>query len=252
MARVPYILPAAVVAGLGAALSPPLLPQSPALLPSGGIIGRVIDQQSQLPLGGATVSLLGMHLQTATDTGGRFTHGGLGPGTYLIEVRAIGYGVSSWILKLKDGEVVDYTFEIAPLGVELDPVTVEGRPAYAERRLREFEERRRGGRGVFITEDQIKISHAATMADLLRAVPGVRLNCRSGNCTAQMTRGARGVCAADWVLDGMPATMSSTPALPVVGIVGIEIYRSPGEAPAEFLKADSQCGVIAIWTKSGP
>jgi len=46
--------------------------------------------------------------------------------------------------------------------------------------------------------------------------------------------------------------MSSTPALPVVGIVGIEIYRSPGEAPAEFLKADSQCGVIAIWTKSGP
>jgi len=145
VARVPYILPAAVVAGLGAALSPPLLAQSRALLPSGGIIGRVIDQQSQLPLGGATVSLLGMHLQTATDSGGRFTHGGLGPGTYLIEVRAIGYGVSSWILKLKDGEVVDYTFEIAPLGVELDPVTVEGRPAYAERRLREFEERRRGG-----------------------------------------------------------------------------------------------------------
>jgi len=35
------------------------------------------------------------------------------------------------------------------------------------------------------------------------------------------------------------------------GIVAVEIYRSPSEAPAEFLKADSQCGVIAIWTKSG-
>ena len=114
MARVPYILPAAVVVGLGAAVGSPMPAQSGTMVPSGGIIGRVIDQQSQLPLGGATVSLLGMHLQTATDSGGRFTHGGLGPGTYLIEVRAIGYGVSSWILKLKDGEVVDYTFEIAP------------------------------------------------------------------------------------------------------------------------------------------
>jgi hypothetical protein len=67
-----------------------------------------------------------------------------------------------------------------------------------------------------------------------------------------MTRGARGICTADWVVDGMPASMSSSPALPVVGIVGVEIYRNPTEVPAEFLKPDSQCGVIAIWTKSGP
>ncbi|HJS42889.1 MAG TPA: TonB-dependent receptor [Gemmatimonadales bacterium] len=215
-------------------------------------MGRVIDQQSQLPLGGATVSLLGLQRQTATDSTGRFTQAGLGPGTYLLEVRAIGYGVTSWLLRLKDGEVVDYVFEVAPLGVELEAVTVEGRPALAERRLREFEERRRGGRGVFITQEQVEKGHAATMGDLLRAVPGVRLNCRSGSCTAQMTRGARGICAADWVVDGMPATYSSSPAMPVVGIVGVEIYRSPGEAPAQFLKSDSQCGVIVIWTKSGP
>jgi hypothetical protein len=37
-----------------------------------------------------------------------------------------------------------------------------------------------------------------------------------------------------------------------VRAVGYCVYRSPSEAPAEFLKADSQCGVIAIWTKSGP
>ena len=38
----------------------------------------------------------------------------------------------------------------------------------------------------------------------------------------------------------------------VVGIVGIEIYRSAGETPPQFLKGNSQCGVIVIWTKSGP
>jgi len=237
---------------LGLEAAVPSAGPAQSLAHSSGVIGRVIDQQSQQPLGGATVSLLGTRLQMATDTGGRFTQAGLGAGTYLLEVRAIGYGVSSWLLRLREGEVVDYTFEVAPLGVELDPVTVEARPPLVGRRLREFEERRHAGRGVFITEEQIQTSNAATVADLLRGVPGVRLNCRSGNCTAQMTRGARGVCSADWVVDGLPATFSATPALPVVGIVAVEIYRSPGEAPAEFLKADSQCGVIAIWTKSGP
>lgn len=250
MARIAHIVTVIVGLGAGAAPLPCLTAQDVA--PSGGIIGKVLDQQSQLPLNGATVSLLGTRLQTATDSAGRFTHAGLAGGTYLLEVRAIGYGVTSWLLRLRDGEVVDYIFEVAPLGVDIDPIVIEGRQSFAGRRLREFEERRRGGRGVFITEDQIQTRNAATMADLLRGVPGVRLNCRSGNCTAQMTRGARGVCAADWVIDGMPATMSATPALPTVGIIAVEIYRSPGEVPSEFLKSDSQCGVIAIWTKSGP
>lgn len=223
-----------------------------AATPSAGIIGLVVDQQSRLPIGAAYVTLLGTRLRTATDSGGRFTHAGLGSGTYLLEVRAIGYSVTSWVLRLRDGEVLDHVFELAPTGFELDPILVEARPGYAERRLHEFEERRRSGRGVYITEEKIRASHAATMADLLRGVPGVRLNCRSGVCTAQMTRGARGICAADWVVDGMPATMSGSPHLPTVGIVAVEIYRSPGEAPGEFLKADSQCGVIVIWTKSGP
>lgn len=252
MARTVHLVAAVLPLGLGGIFAPDLPAQSRRLAPSGGIIGQVIDQESRSPVGGASISLLGTQLRTATDTGGRFTQAGLGSGTYLLEVRAIGYGVTSWLLRLRDGEVVDYIFEVAPLGVDLEPIIVEGRPTYAQRRMLEFEQRRRGGRGVFITEDQIETSHAATMADLLRGVPGVRLNCRSGICTAQMTRGARGVCSADWVVDGSPATMSSTPHLPVVGIIAVEIYRSPNEAPPEFLKPDSQCGVIAIWTKSGP
>jgi len=223
-----------------------------AITPTGGIGGQVVDQVSREPVRGATVNLIGTRLHTATDTAGRFSHASLGAGTYILEVRAIGYGVTSWVLRLANGQVVDYVFEVSPIDVELDPIVVEGRPGYFQRRMQEFEERRRAGRGIFITHSQIETSHAATMADLLRGVPGVRLSCRSGICTAQMTRSAHGICAADWVVDGMPASVSSTPHLPVVGIVAVEIYRSPSEAPAEFLKADSQCGVIAIWTKSGP
>jgi carboxypeptidase family protein len=219
---------------------------------SGAIRGQVVDQQSRAPVSGAIVNLIGTHLRASTDTAGRFRQPSLGAGTYILEVRAIGYGVTSWVVRLAEGEVVDYVFELTPRGVDLNAVEVEGQPGYFQRRMQEFEERRRAGRGIFITESQITASHAATMVDLLRGVPGVRLSCRSGVCTAQMTRSAHGVCTADWVIDGMPATISATPHLPAIGIVAIEIYRSPSEAPAEFLKADSDCGVIAIWTKSGP
>jgi hypothetical protein len=216
------------------------------------ISGQVLDQQSRAPVGGAAVNLVGMRLRTSTDSAGRFNQSSLVAGTYILEVRAIGYGVTSWVVRLNEGEVVDYVFELVPIGVDLNPVVVEGQPGYFQRRMQEFEERRRAGRGIFITYEQIAASHAATVADLLRGVPGVRLSCRSGVCSAQMIRTARGVCAADWVIDGMPANLSATPHLPAVGIVAVEIYRSPSEAPAEFLKADSDCGVIAIWTKSGP
>lgn len=261
MTYITHILPPVAALGLGIAASRgvPVQAQtqahvSPAAAPAphGGISGQVVNQQSRFPVSGASVNLIGTRLRTATDSAGRFSQSSLGPGTYILEVRAIGYGVTSWVLRLADGETVDYVFELEPLGVDLEPVMVEGQPGYFQRRMQEFEERRRSGRGIFITEEQIEASHAATMADLLRGVPGVRLNCRSGVCNAQMTRTAHGVCNADWVIDGAPASMSSTPHLPVVGIVAVEIYRSPNEAPVEFLKADSQCGVIAIWTKSGP
>jgi hypothetical protein len=220
--------------------------------PTGAIGGQVVDLLSHAPVLGATVNLVGTHLYSATDSAGRFNQPTLAAGTYIIEVRAIGYGVTSWVLRLSEGDVVDYVFELSPIDVNLDPVVVEARPGYFQRRMQEFEERRRAGRGIFITQHQIEASGAATMTDVLRGVPGLRLNCRSGVCNAQMTRTGHGVCNADWVVDGAPASMSSTPHLPVIGIVAVEIYRSPNEAPAEFLKADSQCGVIAIWTKSGP
>jgi len=256
MTSIAHILPPVAALGLGIAAfrGAPAQAQAQAhAVPArGGISGQVVNQQSRAPVTGALVNLIGTRLKTATDTAGRFSHASLTAGTYIVEVRAIGYGVTSWVLRLSDGEMVDYVFELEPIGVDLDPIVVEGQPGYFQRRMQEFEERRRGGRGVFITRAQIDASHAATMADVLRGVPGVRLNCRSGVCNAQMTRTAHGVCNADWVIDGAPASMSSTPHLPVVGIVAVEIYRSPSEAPAEFLKADSQCGVIAIWTKSGP
>jgi carboxypeptidase family protein len=220
--------------------------------PRAGIVGRIVDLQSRSPVRDAHIALLGTPLRAATDSGGRFAVDSLRSGTYVLQARAIGYAVTSWVIPLRDGELVEMAFELPPIADTLAPITVEGPPTYFERRMREFNERRHAGRGVFITEDDIHERRASTLMDVLRGVPGVRLACRIANCVVEMTRSAQGLCRADWVVDGFPATESSTPHLPVVGIVGIEIYRSPMETPSQFLKPDSQCGVIVIWTKSGP
>jgi hypothetical protein len=259
MARVANLVSAVLAFALGAMLpggtaaqaGPPSSPNAPTL--RGSISGQVIDEASRAPVGGASILFLGTKHQTATDSGGRFSLGGLGSGTYLLQVRAIGYSATSWVLRLGEGEAVDYLLEVAPLQTELDPVNVVAPPGYADRRLEAFEERRRRREGVFFTAEEISASHASTLLDMLRGIPGVRLSCRSQACVVQMTRGAKATgCTADWVVDGIPASLSGSPHIPIVGLIGIEIYRSASEAPPEFLKPDSQCGVIVIWTKSGP
>jgi hypothetical protein len=34
-------------------------------------------------------------------------------------------------------------------------------------------------------------------------------------------------------------------------MVAVEVYRSLGETPTEFLRLNSSCGVVAIWTRTG-
>jgi hypothetical protein len=248
-----FYLIRSLLLALGA--TPILTTRTPSQAPAAtaGIGGRLVDQETRAPVQGARVRLLGTPHQARTDSAGHFIQAGLTAGAYVLEIRAVGYGAGSWLVRLADGETIDTTFELYPVGYELDPVVVAARPTLAQRRLEEFERRRQDREGVFITAEQIETNNATTLLDVLRNVPGVRLMCTTRGCQVRMTRSARGGgCQPDWVVDGLPATFSSTPSMSTVGIVGIEIYRSLSETPSEFLKSDSQCGVIAIWTKSGP
>lgn len=252
LAGVLLLGPAPVWAWAQAPLPPPPSPRPAAGTTVATVTGRIVDQQSGQRIPGAQVAILGTPFVAASDSAGRFAYAAVGPGTYIIQVRALGYQPGRWLIGLEDGDTVEYRLPLAPLAVSLDPVLVEGKPTRFQQLMREFEERRAGARGVFMTQEDIDAKKATTLVDVLRGVPGVRVACRSGNCVVEMTRSARGLCRADWVVDGFPATQSGTPHLPTVGIVAIEVYRSPNETPAQFLKSDSQCGVVVIWTQTGP
>ena len=219
---------------------------------TGAITGRLVDRQSHSPVRGARIALLGTPVGFASDSEGRFARDSLRPGDYLMQVRAIGYAVAAWPVQLGDGEILRQEFELERLPVQLDPVVVERRPSFAEQRRRAFEQRRASGRGYFITEDQIERSKPRTLGDLFRNVPGIQLVCRgSSRCAIRMSRAPR-ECRPDFVLDGFPATNSTSLDMPAVGIIGVEVYRTLSETPMEFLKAENICGMIVIWTRSGP
>ena len=228
----------------------------PAPLPAqqqttGMLIGHLVDRQSGTAIGGATIVILGWSLEVGSDSAGGFTYEGLRPGSYLLQARAVGYTVSNWVVRVGAAEEQHRTFAMEPLTVELAPVTVEGQPSFAERQRLEFEERRRSGRGYFITETDIQHANATTIAQVLRNVPGVLAVCTSGGCVLRMARSPRN-CFPEYFVDGFPATFSTTAQLPTVGVIGIEVYRSLSEAPQQFIRSDQMCGAIVIWTRSGP
>jgi hypothetical protein len=214
------------------------------------LVGRLVDRKSRAPVPNAQAALLGTKRTASSDDQGRFRHDSLPPGPYVVRVRALGYAATSWAVELASGQVVTQVFELEPLPVQLDPVTVERTPSFAERRRRAFELRRAAGRGYFVTQAQIERANARSLGDVLRDVPGVVVLCRgSGRCGLRMAR-TPVQCRPDFVVDGFPATLSTSLDMPVVGITGIEIYRTLSETPMEFLKADNVCGTVVIWTRS--
>ncbi|HVH69312.1 MAG TPA: TonB-dependent receptor [Gemmatimonadales bacterium] len=216
------------------------------------ITGQLINRQSREPVGGARIELLGARTESASDSVGRFRHTGLAPGTYVLQVRAIGYSAASWVIELGEGEVHSDVYELDPLPIVLDPQEVARRPSFAEARRAEFERRREAARGYFLTEAEIKRENPRSLGDLLRHVPGVRMQCRGSmaGCTVRMARAPR-ECKPDFVVDGFEASNSTSLDMPTIGIIGIEIYRTLSETPVQFLRTDNQCGTIVIWTQSG-
>src|SRR2546425_12889440 len=219
--------------GLGT-VSAALPTPAPAAQRAGALIsGRVIDQGSRAPISRARVFLLGTRHNTDSDSTGRFAHVGLKSGPYLLQIRAVGYAMSTWVINLGTGEVVDQDFEMTQAAFSMDTVTVEGKPGFMERRLQDFERRRKAGRGVFITEEEIQHENATTVSDLLRMAAGVQTVCNHAGCMGRGTRGARGACRPGYEVGGFPATLSPTPKPPPTGIAGREVYpRLSGDTPA--------------------
>jgi Carboxypeptidase regulatory-like domain len=218
--------------------------------------GRVVDKTSLASISGATVTLVGVGRQAATDTSGRFVFGDLQPGAVVLVIQARSF--PSKRVRLDITEDTDRTFDLdsTAAGMELHalaPLAVTADAPAVSYRLQDFERRRRTGRGQYLTELEIRKSTASNLQDLTRGMHGVTLHCggtTEGGCRIQMLRAPMN-CQPDYVVDGR-LDNAFGPATPIRDIVALEVYTGPADVPGEFAGRTAGCGVVVVWTRSGP
>lgn len=215
------------------------------------ISGRAVDFHTRQPIVGATIAIAAIARSLFSDGDGNYAILDLGKGSYVIEIHAVGYIPSAKSIELGNGETAVHDFVLTKVPATLPSVTVKGsRNASVGRRFEDFERRRAGGAGQYLTREQIEAKGAMNLSDLIRDMRGIRTECAGFTCTVEMVRSVHG-CAPVFFVDGRISTVFG-PSTPVSDVQGIEVYLGPAQTPAEFSGSDSACGVIAIWTKSSP
>jgi hypothetical protein len=219
--------------------------------------GRLIDQYTNQPIAGATVGLVKpdnspMGVTAKTDNNGNFSLRAPGPGVYRLSANIAGYiAAQTPAFELGGGDDIHLTWRLLAGAVQLRPIAITSSPRSTSGRLGGFYDRmQRHGFGYFISSDQIQKQRPFFVSDLLRTVPGLQV-LPSGRGFGNIVRTIEG-CTPAIFLDGVRFPLMGESIDDIVNpmnIEGIEVYPHATEAPAEFMTAGNNCGVIAIWTK---
>lgn len=215
----------------------------------GRLSGVVVGAQGGHAVAGAIVTVSGGGPEARTDAHGQWVLTGVPVGTHTLEVRAIGY--------LPGHAPVDVVAAAAPVKVALLTIraaldTVRVRASRVRLTGTGFDDRARSGAGRYMTAEYIARRRPNVTSDLLRTVPGIRLDRGTLGETQLTVRGPFGRCAPAVYIDGhhmrgLSAEDVDSWAHPD-DIAGIEIYAG-ALVPPEFQEGMTGCGSIVIWTK---
>lgn len=237
--------------------------------PDGRLVGTVIDRSNSGPIGGATVVFLGDGRAITTDTTGVFRFDRLPVGILRFLIRAPGFPSFGLVVALARGEVLERRVELdssvaaaiaaAAVPAKTDPtsraqtlpmVSVEAAPSMGPR-FANFERRRKTGAGQYVVREDIERGGYSTLQDVARGMRGVTVECGGGRgCYIRMVR-APMRCLPEYVIDDNVDNIFG-PTMPVRDIEAMEVYTGPADVPGEYAGRNAGCGVIVIWTKSGP
>ncbi len=220
------------------------------------VIGQVSDRTTRRPLAGADVTNGNDGRSTTTDSAGRFTLGELTPGKSRLIVRALGFPVLTFNVELPIGDTLiqsiqlDSTAEGRARAQALPEVGITA-PRSLGPRYADFERRLKTGRGQYLTAEQIEKGRYYSLQEAVRDMRGVEISCGGGGgCYIKMAR-APMQCTPEYIVDERVDNIFG-PNTPIRDIQGIEVYNGPSDVPGEFAGRNAGCGVIVIWTKSGP
>ena len=217
------------------------------------IRGTVIRASDRQPVKDAKVSLDGTELALVTDGKGKFKFPKVPAGQYIIRAEVEGFPVATSTLLIAKGDRLDVEFQVgASDAITLPELKTEAAGPTRVSPIAEFNRRATSGNGRYITRDYIEKRKPATMMDLVRSIPGVRVECPRSErvCRLRMARAPRN-CGPAYFLDGIPTDPSVFYLQTPNDVEGVEVYSGPSETPPELEGVRSGCGAVAIWTRIG-
>jgi hypothetical protein len=220
--------------------------------------GLVADKASGKAVGEARISVPRLGRLVTADSSGHFFLAGLPAGVNRLVVRASGFPATQFDVEMSRGAITDRRIELdstsdgrlaAAQSLPIVSVTADATPF--NYRLVNFERRRQLGRGQFLTEGEITRSGAYNITDAVKNMRGVLYECGGGGgCYVRMAR-APMRCLPEYIVDDQVMN-DFGPSTPIRDVIGIEVYSGPTEVPGEYAGRYAGCGVVVIWTRSGP
>jgi hypothetical protein len=229
--------------------------------PTARLVGR-ITKTDGLPAAGAEILMASRGLPTLSASDGSYELRDVPPGPQHIDVKLIGHRTISFDLDFVSGGVLQRNLQL-----ELEPIPLEGVEARAANplspALQGFYDRRERGGGYFYTREEVTKMQARQFTDVLRRVPGARLQTVSGpfgtNYVLQLgrTTGLTRICPVLYYMNGTPFPLGPDAGINnyVVpdDLAGVEVYTGTSRVPPQFSSGpnNARCGVVVIWTFNG-
>ncbi|HUQ83876.1 MAG TPA: carboxypeptidase regulatory-like domain-containing protein [Gemmatimonadaceae bacterium] len=251
--------------------------QSPGA-PTGVLRGFVLADSTEQPIVGAEVTIEALKLSVRSVGEGAFRLGNVPPGTYIVHVRAVGYQPIWAQMAFVETDSLERDFLLARSVVAIAGVNVKGKAEIHNPKLAEFERRRAGGFGHFVTQATIDSFPARRLSNFLATLPG--LSIQHGNSSVanwavgtrlsgsilkrpaisifDKVRGAKvGICYSSVLLDGASVysgkegeALFDLDQIQSSEVAGIEFYASAAQMPPELnMTTSGTCGVVVIWTR---
>lgn len=233
------------------------------------IVGRVIEDQSGLPIGFTDITIRSPGGSTLgrveTDEFGNFeftVRRGYG---VRISAARIGYRENTTpLLYFDNHRLLQVEVRLDPEAILLAPLEIVAWSEIIDNAMLEGYWRRVDtGLGFYITREEVEARNPGFVSDLLRDVPGLQLSGGTVGArpSVRMVRASNRNCATQIFIDGFLANPRGVTGDPLdfriddvvspASVEGIEVYRGLSTVPPEFLNPDAACGVIAVWTRRG-
>lgn len=223
------------------------------------LMGRVLNQDGERPLAGATVELPTLKRQVQTDSAGAFRLDSVPAGRLSVAVRLIGFDPVMADVQFVGGETIDTDFLLASNAQRLATVRVDTtRTKLQLAFMQEFDARRKLGFGRFLDPAFFgKNEHRDIRSVLTGSVPGLRIRRVQQKDILESSRmGQR--CYPQIVVNnmvvynGVQDVFDLTP-INTRDILAFEYYGA-GDSPLRFKGTGGNnhgpnCGTAIFWTK---